>query len=323
MSRIRFIAMAAAAILLSPCVASSQNWPNRPVNMLVTQPAGGIADILAREIAQALAEQTGQPFVVENRPGASGNLAAAAAAKAAPDGGTLLFATQAQVAFNKFMFKSLPYDPARDFVPIVLVSKSPVALVAGLNAPVSSFQTMLDYAKANPGRLTVGHAGVGSMAHLAFELVQAKAGIQLTGVPYKGGAPMVTDLLGGHLPLASDLVANFIRLAEDKKARLLAVGTTQRISKLPDVPTMQEMLHTPLEAAAWFTIMAPTGTPAAILEKINAVTNRYLQSAKAKDLMEKQVVEAGGGTPAEAAAFVKAEMTKWQPVIQAAHIAMD
>jgi tripartite-type tricarboxylate transporter receptor subunit TctC len=161
------------------------------------------------------------------------------------------------------------------------------------------------------------------MAHVAFELMQAKAGIQLTGVPYKGGAPMVTDLLGGHLPVASDLVANFIRLAQEKKVRLLAVATAQRIDGLPDVPTMQEVLPTPLEAAAWFTIMAPTGTPPAVVQKVNVLTNRYLQSPKAKELMAKQAVIAAGGTPAEAAAFVKAEIEKWEPVIKAANISLN
>ena len=291
--------------------------------MLVPLPAGGIADLMAREIAQALSEELGQPFVVENRPGAGGNLAAAAVAKAAPDGATLLFASQAQAAFNKFMFKSLSYDPTRDLVPVVLVMKSPVGVMAGMDAPVTSFQALIDYAKANPGKLTVGNAGIGSMAHVAFEMMQDKAGIKLTGVPYKGGAPMVTDLLGGHLPLATDLLSNFIQLAQDKKVRILAVATSQRMSELPDVPTVQETIHAPFEAAAWFVIMAPAGTPAEIVQKINAITNRYLQSAKGKDMIAKQAVEAGGGTPADAAAFIKLEIEKWEPVIKAANISLN
>jgi tripartite-type tricarboxylate transporter receptor subunit TctC len=181
MFRTRVCALAAAAIVLSAHTAAAQTWPSRPVTMMVPLPAGGTADLMAREVAQALSEEYGQPFVVENRPGASGNLAAAAVTRAAPDGATLLFASQAQAAFNKLMFKSLSYDPARDLVPIVLVMKSPVALIAGMNAPVTSFQGLVDYAKANPGKLTVGHAGVGSMAHIAFELLQARTGIILSG----------------------------------------------------------------------------------------------------------------------------------------------
>jgi tripartite-type tricarboxylate transporter receptor subunit TctC len=323
MRGIPLIVLTAAALLFSPCAASAQGWPSRPVTMLVPLPAGGTADVLARGIAQALSDTLGQPFVVENRAGGSGNPAAAAVARAAPDGATLLFATQAQAAFNTFMFKSLPYDPARDLMPIVVVSKAPVALVAGLNAPVTSFASMIDYAKANPGKLGIGHAGIGSMAHVTFELLQQKAGITLNGVPYRGGAPMVTDLIGGHLPLAADLLSNFIQLAREKKVRLLAVATTQRLGDLPDVPTVQELIHSPFEAAAWFVIMARAGTPPDIVQKINAVTNRYLASATAKELMARQAVEAGGGTPADAAAFVAHARETWEPVIKAANIALD
>ena len=278
---------------------------------------------LARGTAQALSDALGQPFVVENRAGASGNLAAAAVAKAAPDGSSLLFASQAQAAFNKFMFKSLPFDPAHDLVPVVLVIKSPVAFVAGVDAPVSSFQSMIDYAKANPGNLSIGQTGIGSMAHVAYELLQQKAGIKLNGVPYKGGAPMVTDLLGGHLSLASDLLSNFIQLAKEKRVRLLALATPQRLSDLPDVPTVQELIHAPFEAAAWFVIMARTGTPADTLQRINAVTNAYLRSPRGQELIAKQAVEAGGGTSADAAAFVNHELERWEPVIKAAKISLD
>jgi len=323
MFRTRVCALAAAAVMLSAHTAAAQTWPSRPVTMMVPLPAGGTADLMAREVAQALSEEYGQPFVVENRPGASGNLAAAAVTRAAPDGATLLFASQAQAAFNKIMFKSLSYDPARDLVPIVLVMKSPVALIAGMNAPVTSFQGLVDYAKANPGKLTVGHAGVGSMAHIAFELLQARTGIKLSGVPYKGGAPEVTDLLGGHLPLASDLLSNFIQLAHEKKVRILAVATAERASALPDAPTIQELIHAPFEAAAWFAIMAPAGTSADIVRKVNVATNRYLQSAKGREWLAKQAIEGGGGTPAETATFIKSELGQGEPVINAANISLN
>jgi tripartite-type tricarboxylate transporter receptor subunit TctC len=314
---------AAAVIVLSPCAALAQAWPSRPVTMMVPFPAGGTADLFARETAQALSEELGQPFVVENRAGAGGNLAAVAVAKAAPDGASLLFASQAQAALNKFMFKSLPYDPTRDLVPAVLVIKSPVAIIASMDAPVSSFQALIDYAKVSPGKLTVGHAGIGSMAHVALELMQQMAGIKVVGVPYKGGAPMVTDLLGGHLPLSLDLLSNFVRLAQENKVRLLAVASMRRMSDLPHVPAVQELIQAPFEAAAWFAIMAPTGTSADILQKINAITNRYLQSTKGKDLIAKQAVEAGRGTPADAAAFVTFELEKWAPVIKEANISLN
>jgi tripartite-type tricarboxylate transporter receptor subunit TctC len=319
----RVVVLVIAAMLLSPRAASAQAWPSRPVTMVVPFPAGGTADLFAREIASALSDELGQPFVVENRAGGGGNPAAAAVARAAPDGSTLLFASQAQAALNKFMYKSLPYDPARDLAPVVLVIKSPIALIAGIDAPVKSFGAMVDYAKANPGKLSVGQAGVGSMGHVAFELLQHKAGITLNGIPYKGGPPMVTDLLGGHLPVASDLLSNSIRLVNEKKVRLLAVATARRMSDLPEVPTVQEMIHAPFEAAAWFAILARAGTPADILQKINAVTDRYLESVRGRELIARQAVEVGGGSPADAAAFVKLELEKWEPVIKMANIALD
>jgi tripartite-type tricarboxylate transporter receptor subunit TctC len=290
---------------------------------MMPQPAGGIADLLARGTAQALSEGLGQQFVVENRPGAIGNLAAAAVAKAAPDGGNFLFATQAQIAFNKLMFASLPYDPERDLIPVVLMGKSPVVFVASINGPITSLQSMIDVAKSKPGQLTIGQTGVGSMSHVAYELLQLKTGIVLNGVPYKGGAPMVTDLLGGHLPLGSDLLSNFIQLAQDKKVRLLGVATSRRFDNLPDLPTVHELIQQPFEAAAWFAIMARTGTPPDIIQKVNALANRYLQSAKAKELIAKAWVEPAGGTPADAAAFIKLELERWGPVIKAANISLN
>jgi tripartite-type tricarboxylate transporter receptor subunit TctC len=321
----KFLYLATSAVVLPamPQIAKAQTYPSRAVTMIVPFPTGGTADLLARGTAQALSEALGQPFVVENRAGASGNLAASAVAKSAPDGSSLLFASQAQAAFNKFMFKSLPYDPARDLAPIVLVAKSPVALISGLTAPVSSFASVIDYAKANPGNLSIGHTGIGSMAHVAFELLQQKAGIKLNGVPYRGGAPMVTDLLGGHLPLASDLLSNFIAPAKEGRVRLLAVATAQRLSDIADTPTVQELIHGPFEAAAWFVIMARAGTPAATLQKINAIANSFLHSTKGKALIANQALEAGGGTPVEAAVFIKLETEKWEPVIKAANISLD
>jgi tripartite-type tricarboxylate transporter receptor subunit TctC len=323
MPRICSAALAAAAIAsLLPSIAPAQTWPSRPVTIMMPQPAGGIADLLARGVAQVASDELGQPFIVENRLGASGNLAAAAVAKAAPDGNTFLFATQAQVAFNKLMFASLPYDPTRDFVPVIVAGKSPVVFVASMNGP-TSLPAMIEMAKAKPGQLTIGQTSVGSMSHVAYELLQLKTGIKLNGVPYKGGAPMATDLLGGHLPLGSDLLSNFVNLAKEKKLRLLAVASAKRFGDVPDVPTVEEEIHQPFEASAWFAIMARTGTPADIVQKVNMVANRYLQSEKAKELIARASLETVGGSPAEAAAFIKRELDTWTPVIKAANISLN
>ena len=323
MTRICDAVLAAAVVaLLLPSTASSQTWPNRPVTIIMPQPAGGIADLLARGTAQALSDEFGQPFIVDNRVGASGNLAAAAVAKSAPDGSTFLYATQAQVIFNKLMFATMPYDPARDFVPVIVAGKSPVVFVASMNGP-PSLSAMIETAKAKPGQLTIGPIGVGSMSHVAYELLQLKTGIVLNGVPYKGGAPMATDLLGGHLPLGSDLLSNFISLAKEKKVRLLAVASAHRFGDAPNVPTVAEEINQPFEAAAWFAIMARAGTPAEIVQKVNAVANRYLQSDKAKELIVRASLEPVGGSPAEAEAFIKRELEIWAPVIKAANISLD
>jgi tripartite-type tricarboxylate transporter receptor subunit TctC len=323
MTRICDAVLAAAVVaLLLPSTASSQTWPNRPVTIIIPQPAGGIADLLARGTAQALSDEFGQPFIVDNRVGASGNLAAAAVAKSAPDGSTFLYATQAQVIFNKLMFATMPYDPARDFVPVIVAGKSPVVFVASMNGP-PSLSAMIETAKAKPGQLTIGQIGVGSMSHVAYELLQLKTGIVLNGVPYKGGAPMATDLLGGHLPLGSDLLSNFISLAKEKKVRLLAVASAHRFGDAPNVPTVEEEINQPFEAAAWFAIMARAGTPAEIVQKVNAVANRYLQSDKAKELIVRASLEPVGGSPAEAEAFIKRELQIWAPVIKAANISLD
>ena len=323
MTRICDAVLAAAVVaFLLPSTASSQTWPNRPVTIIMPQPAGGIADLLARGTAQALSDEFGQPFIVDNRVGASGNLAAAAVAKSAPDGSTFLYATQAQVIFNKLMFATMPYDPARDFVPVIVAGKSPVVFVASMNGP-PSLSAMIETAKAKPGQLTIGQIGVGSMSHVAYELLQLKTGIVLNGVPYKGGAPMATDLLGGHLPLGSDLLSNFISLAKEKKVRLLAVASAHRFGDAPNVPTVEEEINQPFEAAAWFAIMARAGTPAEIVQKVNAVANRYLQSDKAKELIVRASLEPVGGSPAEAEAFIKRELEIWAPVIKAANISLD
>jgi len=323
MTRICDAVLAAAVVaLLLPSTASSQTWPNRPVTIIMPQPAGGIAELLARGTAQALSDEFGQPFIVDNRVGASGNLAAAAVAKSAPDGSTFLYATQAQVIFNKLMFATMPYDPARDFVPVIVAGKSPVVFVASMNGP-PSLSAMIETAKAKPGQLTIGQIGVGSMSHVAYELLQLKTGIVLNGVHYKGGAPMATDLLGGHLPLGSDLLSNFISLAKEKKVRLLAVASAHRFGDAPNVPTVAEEINQPFEAAAWFAIMARAGTPAEIVQKVNAVANRYLQSDKAKELIVRASLEPVGGSPAEAEAFIKRELEIWAPVIKAANISLD
>jgi len=319
----RFVLMLAAALMaLMPSAAAAQSWPARPVTVIVPFPAGGSTDVLARAVAQELSDRLGAQFVVDNRGGAGGNVGAAAVAKAAPDGYTVLFGTPGPLALNKLMYKSLPFDSKRDFVPIGLIAKSPLIIVANPSTPAKSLKELISYAKANPGKLNVGHAGNGTLGHIASELVQKELGISMTNVPYRGTAPLTTDLLGGQVDVGMDFMSTYVPLVRDGKLRALAVTSTTRASELPDVITVQEAGVKGFEATAWYALVAPTGTPAPVIDKINVATNAFLQSAKGQGVLRQLGMQVAGGTPAYLKAYIVSEVAKWEPVIKAANISM-
>ena len=322
-NKVAALALATAFAACSPGAASAQAWPSRPVTMVVPFPAGGPADVLARAMAQELSEKLGQQFVVENRAGAGGNLGGAAVAKAAADGYTILFATPGPAVINKLMYKNAPYDATRDLAPTVLVAKSPLIIVANPNAPVPNFKSMVAYAKANPQKLNVGHPGNGTLGHITSELVQLSMDIQMTNVPYRGTAPLSTDLLAGQVQVGVDFITTYIPLVKDGKLRALAVTSSKRAAELPEVPTVQQLGFAGFEASAWYTIMTPAGTPAEIGQKINAVTNGYLQSVRGKQQLATFAMQAAGGTPADAKTFIASELEKWGPVIKAANLSLN
>jgi tripartite-type tricarboxylate transporter receptor subunit TctC len=292
--------------------------------MLVPFPAGGPADVLARVVAGELSAKLGQQFVIENRAGAGGNHGGAAAAKAEPDGYTMIFSTPGPAAVNKLMYANPGYDPVKDLTPIVLIAKSPLIIVANNDAPVKDFKGMVDYAKANPGKLNVGHPGNGTLGHITSELVQINSGIKMTNVPYRGTAPLTTDLLGGQVQLGMDFITTYIPLAKEGKLRALAVTSSQRVTTdLPNVPTVQEMGFKDFEATAWYVTLTPAKTPADIIGKVNAVVNAWLQSPAGKETMVKFVMQSAGGSPADARAYIASELAKWGPVIKAANIALN
>ena len=317
--RMRFLA-AAAAVLLSATAASAQNWPSRPVTLVVPFTAGTTSDVIARGLIEHLATKLGQPFIIDNRGGAGGNIGGAAAAKAAPDGYTFLFATTGPAATNKLMYKDMPYDPDRDFAPVVLIGKAPVIVVAKKEAPFSTLKEMVDYAKANPDKLTAGFPGNGTLGHITGELLQARAGIKLVDTQYRGSPPIITDLIGGHIDVGMDSMAAYVPTVKDGKIKALAIAGGKRWSKLPDVPTASESGLQGFEAAVWYVILAPTGTPADVIAKLNAATNDYIKSEKARTFFDNLGVEASGGTPADAKAFMASEVEKWAPIIKAAKI---
>ncbi|MEP9375212.1 tripartite tricarboxylate transporter substrate binding protein [Aquabacter sp. CN5-332] len=316
------LAIAATGLLAGPPVAFAQAWPTRPVTMILPFAAGGGTDLLARALAQDLSERLGQQFVVDNRTGAGGNIGAAAVAKATPDGYTIMFGTPGPLANNKLIYKSLPFDPEQAFVPIVLIAKSPLIIAAKASLPVKDIKDLAAYAKANPGKLTVGVPGNGTLGHITALLLQKDLGITMTSVPYRGTAQVVNDLIGDQVDLAMDFMPSYLPLARDGKIRALAVTTAQRSSDLPDVETVQEAGFKGFEASAWFALAAPTGTPKEIIDKLNAATNAFLKSPKGQEVLAKLSMQAVGGTPADLKAFIASELQKWGPVVKEANITM-
>lgn len=303
--------------------AVAQEWPSRPVTFIVPFPAGSAVDALARVIANAAAESLGKQFVVDNRTGAGGNIGGSAAAKAAPDGYTFLFGTPAPIAMNKLMYKGLNYDSEKDFTPVVLVAKSPLIITAKNDFPAKTLGELFDYAKANPGKVNVGHPGNGTLGHITSELTQQSAGIKMTNVPYRGSAPLMTDLLGGQVDVAMDFMPTYVPLVLEKKIRALAVTTTKRATSLPDVPTVQEAGIKGYEASAWYAMVAPTGTPKDIIVKMNGIVNAFLKSDKGMTYIDQNALQAVGGSPEDLKAFVAAELQKWRPVIEKANISIQ
>jgi tripartite-type tricarboxylate transporter receptor subunit TctC len=302
--------------------AMAQQWPNRPVTLIVPFPAGASADTLARTVAQALSENLGKQFIVDNRAGAGGNLGGTAVARAPADGYTLMFGTPAPIALNKFMYKGLAYDSERDFAPVVLVAKAPLIVVAKPDFPAKTLEELIAYARQNPGKVNVGHPGNGTLGHITSALIQQFANVDMTNVPYRGTAPLITDLLAGQIDIAMDFMPTYLPLVADHRVRALAVTTNQRAAQLTDVPTMQEAGLAGFEATAWYAIVAPTGTPHDVVAKVNDAVNAFLRSDKGRAVLEQNALQGVGGSPEDLKAFIAGELAKWGPVIAAAKITM-
>jgi tripartite-type tricarboxylate transporter receptor subunit TctC len=315
-------ALAIASVSASVQTTSAQNWPSRVPTIVVAFPAGGPTDVLARAIATDLADRLGQQFVVENRSGAGGNVGAASVAKAAADGYTLLFATTS-VVNNRFMYRNLPFDTDRDFAPIVLISKTPIVLVAAAATGLKDLAGLVARAKADPGKLNLGTPGHGTAAHITAEMLQRLAGFKLTHVPYRGSAPMIADLLGNQIDVVSDLLPTQIPQLKAGKYAGIAVTGALRSAALPDLPTVAESGFPGFEATSWNALLAPAGTPPDVVGKVNGSVNAYLNSDKGRQDLAKLEMQAGGGTPEELKAFMASEVAKWGPIIKAANITME
>jgi tripartite-type tricarboxylate transporter receptor subunit TctC len=291
-------------------------YPSRPIRLVVPFPPGGATDILARDVAQKLTEAWGQSVVVDNRPGAGGNIGSELVAKAPPDGYTLLMGTVGTHAINASLYAKMPYDHIRDFAPVILVAGVPNVLVVNPALPVNTVAELIAYAKANPGKLNFASSGNGTSIHLSGELFKVMAGVQMTHVPYKGSAPAVADLISGQVQLMFDNLPPSLPQIKAGKLRALAVTSSTRAPALPDVPTMAEAGLPGFEASSWFGVLAPAGTPPAIVAKLNAEIARWLATPEAKERLSKQGADAAGGSPEDFVKHIAAETTKWAKVVK-------
>jgi tripartite-type tricarboxylate transporter receptor subunit TctC len=309
--------MASVAIAAVAALAHAQSpYPSKPIRLVVPFPAGGTTDILARAVAQRLTETMGQPVVVDNRPGAGGNIGAELVAKSAPDGYTLLMGTVGTHAINASLYAKMPYDHVRDFAPVILVAGVPNVLVVHPALPVNSVQELIAYGKANPGKLNFASSGNGTSIHLSAELFKTMTGVQMAHVPYKGSAPALVDLAGGQVQLMFDNLPSALALIKGGKLKALAVTSAQRSTALPDVPTVAESGLPGFEASSWFGLLAPAGTPKDIITKLNGEVAKWLATPEAKEKLAAQGAIPFGLPPDEFARHIAAETVKWQKVVK-------
>ena len=318
--RRRLILAALSLAFAGPAAAqSAADYPNRPIRIIVPQAAGSGIDLQARTLAQKMGELWGHPGVVENRPGANAIIGTDAVAKSAPDGYTLVYAPVSAVTTNSLIYKKLPYDPVRDFAPITQTVANPLALIANVNAGINSIKDVVDRAKASPDGLNYGSFGVGNMTHLQGVLLSLAADIKMTHVPYRGQTPEITDILSGQIPLGFTTTAGVTELVEAGKLNLLATFGAARDEQFPNTPTPTEAGYPKAVVVGWAGLLAPAGTPPAIINKLYAGMAKALAMPDVKDAILKQGSKAvSSKSPEDFARYIKAEIEKFHPVIKAA-----
>jgi tripartite-type tricarboxylate transporter receptor subunit TctC len=321
--RRRFLALTAGVVALPAAsrIVWAQTYPSRPVRIIVGYPAGGGADIIARLMGQWLSERLGQPFIIENRPGASGTIAADSAVRAAPDGYTLLL-TGSNDAYNEALYSNLKFNYIRDIAPVASIALTPCVMVVNPLFLAKTVPEFINYAKSNPGKINYASGGNGTPPHVCGELFKMMAGIDMVHVPYRGSAPAIVDLLGGQVQVMFDLMGSSIEYIRAGKLRALAVTTAARMELLPDIPTVNDFLPG-FEAITWFGVGAPRNTPAEIVSRLNREINATLANPK----MKARVADLGGqvlsGSPADFAKLIADETEKWGNLIRAANIKAD
>lgn len=316
-----FAVMVLAAAALN---VDAQTYPSKPVRIVVPFAPGGSSEIIARAVAQKLSEQLGQQFIVENKPGAAGNIATSEVAKAEADGYTLILGHVGTFAVNPSLFGSkLPYDAAKDFAPIALLAKVPSVFVVASKVPANNLKEFVALAKSKPGQMNYGSAGNASSGHLSFEYLKLATGMDVQHIPYKGTGPQLQDLLGGRTDAASAGAPPLMAHIKSGAIKAIAVGTATRIAALPNVATVAEQGYPGFETSQWYGLLAPAKTPQAIVTKLAEEVGKALASSDVKSKFEQDGAGGGSGISAEFVAFMKAEQTRWADVVKRANIKLD
>ena len=316
----RFVA-AIATLLWTTC-AFAQDYPTRPVRIIVPTPAGGPVDVMARVLANALPPVLGQNVFIENKPGAGNTIGSRQAAAADPDGYTLMVSAASGLIMSPMIVKSAGYD-ASSFAPVALVAETPQVLVINPQLPFKSIAELVAYAKANPGKLNYSTGGVGTLPHLNAELFKTVSDTNILHVPYKGGGPALTAVVAGEVQMTFDTVSTSLQLIQDGRLRALAIVGPKRAPELPDVPAMPEVGFPAVTSGAWTALMAPRDTPPAIIAKLNAATNTALHGDQMKNALAKLGAQPRGGTPQDLSEHIQREVTKWKPIVAALHLQVD
>ena len=313
----------AALATAATAPAYAQPFPSKPIRIVVTFPLGGAPDILARLIGAKMQENWGQPVVVDNKPGAGGNIGAEFVARSPADGYTLVMGTVGTHAINASLYSKMPYDPIKDFAPVILVASTPNLLVVNPGVPAKSVQELIALAKAKPGELSYGSPGIGTSIHVSGELFNTMAGVKTVHVPYKGRQFAIPDLLAGQIQFMFDNMPSALPVAKEGKLRALAVTSAKRHPAAPDIPTMAESGLPGFEATSWFAVYAPAGTPPDVVAKLNAEIDRILALPDVREKLGGIGLDVVGGPPDQLAAFTRAELAKWSKVVKDAGAKAD
>jgi tripartite-type tricarboxylate transporter receptor subunit TctC len=314
--------LAALALAAAAASAFAQEYPTKPIKLIVPFPPAGGTDIMARVVGQKLGDMNKWTVVIDNRPGAGGNIGVDATAKSAPDGYTLVMGQTSNLAINPTLFKDLPYDPQKDLTPIVLVGSGPIAIAVRADSPLKTFGDLIAAGKAKPGAISMASPGNGTVAHLSGVRIMEAAKVKFEHIPYKGASAAIPDLLGGNVDFYMSSVPSVQSQVAAGRLRVLAVTGTKRSGIFPNVPTVAETLPK-FEAVTWFGILAPAGTPKPVVAKLNAEINKALKDAEVRKAIEKEGGEVLGGTPEQFAELIKAEIAAWGAVVKASGAKVD